>query len=116
MAEKKALKKTKTNERTQIENIEEIIVDLAKQGNHPAKIGLILKEKHGIHNLNALGKKVTKILKEKSIKFENDLDFVKKKMTKIGIHNSKNKQDKRSKRELVRYIGQKKVLEKYYSR
>jgi len=115
MAEKKAPKKTKTPERAQIENIEELIVDLANKGNHPAKIGLILKEKHGIHNVKALGKKISKVLKENNIEFKKDIEFVGDKIKKIEKHIVKNNQDKRSKRELVRYLGHKKALSEYYS-
>jgi len=115
MAEKKASKKAKTPERVQVENIEDLIVSLANQGNHPAKIGIILKEKHGIYNVKVLGKKISKILKNKNIEYKKDVDFVKEKMNKIEKHIKNNNQDKRSKRELVRYIGHKKALDKYYS-
>ena len=114
---KKTNKKTEVvSDRTKAENIEQEIVELAKKGNHPAKIGLILKEKYGIDKFRALGKRITKILKENSIKFENDLDFVNKKIKHIESHYQKNKQDKKSEREIIRYIGLRKKLEKYYAK
>lgn len=103
----------KLSERTKAENIEDVIVSLAKKGVHPAKIGLILKEKHDVSKIKPLGKKVTQILKEKEIEFESDLDFVNKKINRIEEHSKTNKQDKRAKREIVRYIGLRKKLQKY---
>ncbi|MBI2628863.1 hypothetical protein HYW74_02175 [Candidatus Pacearchaeota archaeon] len=100
-------------ERMKVEEIESLVVDLAKQGNHPAKIGQILKEKHGVHKISVLGKKITKILKEKKIPYTNDLDFVNKKIKNIESHYAKNKQDKKSEREVVRYLSLKRKLENY---
>jgi len=54
-------------------------------------------------------------LKNKNIEYKKDVDFIKEKMDKIEKHIKNNNQDKRSKRELVRYIGHKKALDKYYS-
>ncbi|MFA5020327.1 MAG: hypothetical protein WC533_04470 [Candidatus Pacearchaeota archaeon] len=112
---KKPLKKVnkKTPERTSIENIEETIVELGKKGNTPSKIGIILKEKYGIQKAKLLGKKITKILKEHKVVYETDLDLVNKKLSKIEKHYEKNKQDKRANREIVRFIGLKKKMEKY---
>ena len=103
----------KISERTKAEDIENIVVRLGKKGVHPAKIGLVLREKHDVSKIKPLGKKITQILKEKDVEYEDDLDFVNKKITGIETHYAKNKQDKRAKREIVRYIGLRKKLEKY---
>ena len=109
-------KKNPIGDREKAENIEEIIIDLGKQGVHPAKIGLILKEKHNVDAIKPLGKKITQILKGNNIKYDTDLDFVNKKIGKIQKHSEKNKQDKRAKREIVRFIGLKKKIEEYQNR
>jgi len=115
MATEKKEKKKKplTNDRETAENIEQIVIDLAKQGNTPSKIGIILKEKHNVAKIKLLGKKITKILKENKIPYETDLDMVSKKLSKIEAHYEKNKQDKRAKREIVRFVGLKKTIQKY---
>jgi ribosomal protein S15P/S13E len=105
--------KTKTAERQKAENVDKLIVDLAKQGNTPAMIGQILKEKQGIENIKALGKKITKILEENNVEYDDDLAIVNKKIKSIETHYNKNKQDKRAKREIVRFIGLRRKLEKY---
>ncbi|HRZ85903.1 MAG TPA: hypothetical protein P5277_03920 [Candidatus Paceibacterota bacterium] len=100
-------------ERAKVENIEEVVIDLAKKGNHPAKIGLILKEKYGVEKIKLLGKKITKILKENNISYDDDVAFVNKKLKRIEEHNAKNKQDKKAGREVVKYVSLKKRLENY---
>lgn len=115
MATKKTAKKAtkKTPERAKVEDIEKVVVDLGKKGVPPAKIGLVLKEKYGITKTKALGKKITQILKEHKIEYDDDLAIVNKKIANIEEHYSKNKQDKRSKRELVKFIGLRKKLQRY---
>ena len=115
MAETKTKKsaKPKVQERTAAENIDKIIIDLAKQGNSPAKIGMILKKEHNIPKAKLLGKKITKILKENNVEYEDDLALVNKRIIKIDAHSKKNKQDKRADREIVKFIGLRKKLEKY---
>jgi len=115
MVETKTKKKAdkKIPERAKVENIEEIIIALAKKEKSPAKIGLILKEKYGLTKTKAIGKKITKILKENNIEYDDDLIIVNKKISNLEEHIKKNKQDKRAKRELVKFIGLRKKLERY---
>ncbi len=101
------------SERMKAEEIESLVVELAKQNNSPAKIGQILKEKHGVPKISILGKKITTILKENKIPYSNDLDFVNKKIKNIEAHYAKNKQDKKSEREIVRYLSLKGKLESH---
>ena len=103
----------KTSERAKKEDIEKIVVDLGKKGMSPSQIGIELKEKHGVQKIKLLGKKITKILKENKIEFNDDLDNVNKKIETITKHFEDNKQDKRAKREIVRFIGLRKKLQKY---
>jgi len=110
------LAKQKTPERAKAENIETIVVAMGKKGISPAKIGLELRDKHSVAKMKHLGKKITQILKENKVEFESDLDFVNKHITKIETHFQTNKQDKRAKREIVRYIGLRKKLQKYEER
>ena len=108
--------KEKTTERAEKEDIEKVVVDLGKKGISPATIGLVLKEKHGIQKIKVLGKKITQILKENNISYEDDLDNVNKRIKILEEHSDKNKQDKKAKKDIVRFIGLKKKLQKYKER
>lgn len=118
VTEKKSTKKSvkKEPERAKVENTEEIIISLAKEGNAPSQIGIILRDKHGIPKAKLLGKKITKILKDNNIEYEDDVALVSKKLSKIEKHYASNKGDKRAKREIVRFVGLKKSLQKYKDR
>lgn len=115
MAEAKTAKKSakKIPERAKVEDTERIIIEIAKKEKSPAKIGLILKEKYGITRTKALGKKITHILKQNKIEYDDDLAIVNKKIVSLEEHCKKNKQDKRANRELVKFIGLRKKLERY---
>lgn len=117
MVKKKEIEKSKedkkTPERAKVEDIEAIVIDLGKKGNSPSKIGIMLKEKYGVYKIKALGKKISKILKDNKIPYEDDLSMVNKKIKNLEKHYGKNHQDKRAEREIVRYISLKKRLETY---
>ncbi|MEK6891473.1 MAG: hypothetical protein AABX03_05055 [Nanoarchaeota archaeon] len=110
---KESSEKAKAPERANIGDIEKIIVELAKKGHSPSEIGIILKEKHGVYDIKVIGKKITKIIKDAGIKHKTDLDFVVEKLGRIEKHYGKNRQDKRAKREVVRYVSKKRRLEMY---
>ncbi|MFA6022987.1 MAG: hypothetical protein WC781_02790 [Candidatus Pacearchaeota archaeon] len=103
----------KMPERAKVEDIEAIVIDLAKKGTSPSKIGIILKEKYGVQKIKLLGKKISKILKENKISYEDDHVSIQNKIKSLEKHYEKNKQDKRAEREIVRYIGLRKKIEKY---
>jgi ribosomal protein S15P/S13E len=117
MATAKKVKETKEEkkmpERAKVEDIESIVIDLAKKGIHPAKIGLILKEKYGVEKIKLMGKRISKILKDNKIAFKEDVDFVEEKIKNLEKHYGKNRQDKKAEREIVRYISLRKRLNKY---
>ncbi len=84
------------------QEIEEIILKLAKQGNNSAKIGMILRDTYGVGNIRiTLGKKVEKILDENKLEHEpNELVSMEKQVKKLKKHFEKNKQDMTAKRGL----------------
>ena len=84
--------------------MEEIVIELAKNGESPAKIGLILRDKHGIPKTKLFGKRITEILKEKGVKYEVEKDVVDKKIGKLKGHISKNKHDYPAKRALTKRL------------
>ena len=52
--------------------VEDLVVDLAKKGESPAKIGLILRDKHGIPKTKVFGKKIKQILDQKGIEYKTE--------------------------------------------
>ena len=112
-AKKTEAKQKDDNERTKAEDIEKIVVDLAKKGSTPSQIGIVLRDKYNVPKIKLLGKKIAQILKENNVEYKTDLDTINKKIKKIETHYGKNRQDKRAEREIIRFIGLRKKLERY---
>lgn len=84
------------------EEIEALVVKLAKQGLPTTKIGLILRDSYGIPSTKLSGKKIGAILAEHGIKREPEsLSDLTKKANQLKKHFEKNKQDKVAKRGLI---------------
>ncbi|MGC8669805.1 MAG: 30S ribosomal protein S15 [Candidatus Micrarchaeia archaeon] len=77
------------------EEIEEKIVEYAKQGIPPALIGEKLKKENVLYIRHAVGKKLTKILEEKNVapQLPPDLVDLMKKAVNIRAHLASNKSD-----------------------
>jgi small subunit ribosomal protein S15 len=86
------------------EELEKIVVELAKKGESPAKIGLILRDKHGVPKARIFGRKITEIMKEKGIVYETEKDVLDKKITGLKGHISKNKHDYSASRALTKRL------------
>ncbi len=82
--------------------IENKVVELAKAGNSPEKIGLILRDEYGIPKVKVIGKKLTKILKENGIDKNSEIDNTSKKIDKLVKHAEKHKHDYYAKRAIVK--------------
>jgi|SRR3989344_1404191 len=94
LEEPKKIEEEKTSWiKTKPAELEKIIKELAEQGNSPAKIGLILRDKHGIPKAKLLGKKITKILKDSNTKYVSDKEIVNDSIEKLKVHIGKNKHD-----------------------
>ena len=78
------------------EQIEDLIVEYAKQGTGPAQIGERLKNEHGVKYIRqATGKKLVAILEEKGLKgtIPPDMMDLMKSAVRITKHLEKNKRD-----------------------
>lgn len=84
--------------------LEKIVVELAKEGNSPAQIGLILRDKHGVPKAKLLGKKITQILKENNLPWKSDEAVMNDKISSLKNHTGKNKHDYSSTRALTRRL------------
>ena len=73
--------------------VEQIVIDLAKKGETPEKIGLILRDTHGIPKVKLVGKKISRILEEAKIKISGNGERTQKKIDNIEKHIAKNKHD-----------------------
>ena len=73
--------------------LEALIVELGKTGETPAKIGNILRDKHGIPKAKLLGKRISQILKENKIEFKTEKASMDEKIKNLESHIKKNKND-----------------------
>ncbi len=96
--------KSKTLHKAKSEDIEKIVVELAHEGHSPAKIGLILRDMHGIPRVKSAGKRITKILDEHHIEYEKEGDILNKKVENVKIHLKKNKHDYTAGRSLTKKL------------
>jgi small subunit ribosomal protein S15 len=84
--------------------LEVLIEKLAKE-HSPEKIGLILRDQHGVPSVKAvLGKRLTQVLKEKNIKFKTEKEKMEEKSNKLKSHIEKNKHDYSASRALTKKL------------
>ncbi len=101
------------------EEVEHLVVKLAKEGNPPAKIGLILRDAYGIPSVRDItGKKIQKILKEHGMlgNIPEDLFNLLKRAVRLREHLEVHKKDKHSRRGLELLESKIRRLAKYYIR
>lgn len=101
------------------EEVEELVVKLAKAGEPASSIGMILRDQHGIPSVKLLtGKKVSEILEEKGLGKElpEDLMNLIRKAVDLDRHLKENPKDKSSKRGFQLTEAKIRRLIKYYKR
>lgn len=99
--------------------IEKLVINLAKEGNKSSQIGLILRDQFGIPSVrNITGRTIGVIMKDNSLypKFPEDLLNLLKRAVVLRNHLEKNKKDYTSKRNLELLESKVRRLGKYYSR
>lgn len=99
------------------EEVERLIVKLAKDGMSTAQIGQTLRDQYGIPSVKAITKKSTlKILEENGVKKDipEDLLNLLKKAVLLSEHMAKNKKDNTSKHGLELLESKIRRLVKYY--
>ena len=92
---------------------------LAKEGHPPSKIGIILRDQHGIPLAKPITEKsVTQILKERKMfsSLPEDLENLLRKATRLHVHFDKNKADLHNKRALQIVEAKIYKLSRYYKR
>lgn len=101
------------------EEVEQLVVKLAKEGYSSAMIGLILRDQYGIPSVrDVTGKKITKILAEHGLapKIPEDLFNLLKRAVNLRKHLEVHRKDKHSRRGLELIESKIRRLAKYYIR
>jgi small subunit ribosomal protein S15 len=101
------------------QEIEELVVKLAKKGMQSKQIGLVLRDTYGIPSVNAVTKKkISQIMKEKNAynKVPEDLYNLMKKAVNLNAHLEGNKRDYTSYRGYELTESKIRRLAKYYIR
>ena len=100
--------------------VEEIVIKLAKKEMQSAKIGTILRDQYGIPSARLVTKKkITQIMKEHKVyhtPYPEDMFNLLKKAVNLAAHLQKNKKDYTSKRGLEITESKIRRLGKYYKR
>lgn len=84
------------------EDIKKQILELAKQGMTAEKIGLVLRDQHGIPKAKVLGLKVGRVLKEANMWKDVEAEVREKKMETVSKHAKVHKHDYKAIRTLTR--------------
>ncbi|MGD9130616.1 MAG: 30S ribosomal protein S15 [Candidatus Bathyarchaeota archaeon] len=101
------------------EEVEALIMKLAKEGHPPSKIGIILRDQHGVPLAKPItGKSITKILEERKLSssLPEDLENLLRKAARLHVHYDRNKADLHNKRALQIVEAKIYKLSKYYKR
>ena len=105
--------------RYQPEEVDALVIKLAKEGHAPSKIGIILRDQHGIPLTKPItGKTVTQILKDAGLapSLPEDLETLVKKAARLRVHLEKNKKDLHNRRALQIIEAKIHKLSRYYKR
>jgi small subunit ribosomal protein S15 len=103
----------------QPEEVEALIIKLAKEGHPPNRIGTILRDQYAIPLVKPLtGKTITQVLKEAELApaVPEDLGDLLKKAARLATHFEKNKEDLHNKRALQLVEAKIHKLARYYKR
>ena len=95
------------------EDLDNLIVTLSNEGHSPARIGLILRDKHGVPKTRLFGKKITEILTERSVTFRTEKNILDDHISTLKKHISSNKKDHCASRSLTKKLWVLHKIEKH---
>ena len=98
------------------QEVEAIILKLAKKGLTAEKIGLTLRDQYGIPKVKIYDIKIKEILEKEKLYEKPTVKNLKEKLEKIISHYKKNKQDKNAERSLIITKAKLKKKEDYHKR
>ncbi|MEM2118756.1 MAG: 30S ribosomal protein S15 [Candidatus Bathyarchaeia archaeon] len=103
----------------QPEEVETLVIKLAKEGHSPSRIGTILRDQYSIPLVKPItGKSITQILKEAKLAppMPEDLASIIRKAERLTLHYERNKMDLNNKRSLQNIEAKIHKLARYYKR
>lgn len=103
----------------QPEEVEALVIKLAKEGNPPSRIGTILRDRYAIPLVKPItGKTITEILEDAGLAstIPEDLGNLLKKAARLAVHLEKNRKDLHNKRALQLIEAKIYKLSRYYKR
>ncbi|MGQ9624871.1 MAG: 30S ribosomal protein S15 [Candidatus Bathycorpusculaceae bacterium] len=103
----------------QPEEVEALVVKLAREGHSPSRIGTILRDQYAIPLVKPVtGKTITQILKEAELAppIPEDLGELLKKAERLAVHFERNRKDLHNKRALQIIEAKIHKLSRYYKR
>ena len=101
------------------EEVEALVVKLAREGNSPSRIGVILRDQYGIPLVKPIvGKSITEILKDNDLAptIPEDLGMLLRKASRLHAHLERNRGDRHNKRALQIVESKIHRLSEYYKR
>lgn len=101
------------------EEVEAIIVKLAKEGHNASRIGIILRDRHGVPLAKPItGKSITQIMKDNGLmpSLPEDLSNLLNKASALHVHLERNRKDAYNRRSLQQIEAKIHKLAKYYKR
>jgi len=101
----------------QPEEVEALVIKLAKEGHNPSKIGIILRDQHSIPLTKPItGKNISQILREAGLELSlpEDLETLLGKAARLHVHLEKNRKDLHNKRALQIIEAKIYKLSRYY--
>ena len=101
------------------EEVEALVVKLAREGNLPSKIGVILRDQYGIPLVKPIvGKSITEILRDNKLapSIPEDLEMLIRKASRLHAHLERNRGDRHNKRALQIVESKIHRLSEYYKR
>lgn len=104
---------------TNMDEIENTILQLANQGKTSSEIGMILRDRYGVPDVTLVtGKRIITIMKEKNAapKVPEDISNLIVKVLELKKHIDRNPKDVLNKRSLNNMVSKIRRLEKYYHR
>jgi small subunit ribosomal protein S15 len=101
------------------EEVEAMVIKLAKEGYPASMIGTILRDRHGVPLTKPItGRRITQLLKDAGLAppLPEDFETLLKKAARLRFHLEKNKKDLHNKRALQIIEARIRKLSKYYKR
>jgi len=101
------------------EEVEAMVIKLAKEGYPASMIGTILRDRHSVPLTKPItGRRITQILKDAGLAppLPEDFETLLKKAARLRLHLEKNKKDLHNKRALQIIEARIRKLSKYYKR